>query len=636
MALKLFICLILWLNSLAPLQGGGENYEFRYPFIKRASSFLAAASSNTEEVSFDYIIVGGGTAGCPLAATLSRNFSVLVLERGGVPFSNANVSFLGNFHIALADTSPSSASQPFVSTDGVINARARVLGGGTCINAGFYTRANSGFIGRVGWDSRLVNESYPWVETQIVHQPKLAQWQGAFKDSLLDVGVSPYNGFTYDHIYGTKVGGTLFDRFGRRHTAAELLASANPEMITVLVYATVQKVLFDQTGKRPRAMGVIFKDENGNQHQAFLTNNRRSEVILSCGAIGTPQMLMLSGIGPRAELRKLNISTVLHNEFVGKGMADNPMNSVFVPTNRPVEQSLIQTVGITKMGVYIESSSGFGQSQDSIHCHHGIMSAEIGQLATIPPKQRTPEAIQAFIKRKRDLPHEAFKGGFILEKIATPISTGHLNLVNTNIDDNPSVTFNYFRHPHDLQRCVDGIRTAAKVIQSKHFTNYTKCDQPTVEKLLNMSVKANINLIPKHINDTKSLEQFCKDTDHNLALPRRVPCRQSGHCLDDGQVHGSQDFEKKTRKSCECVATCDQLVAFEDECLLVVVHKWEFHGLRRSVSFKGQGIGEEEHATEMEESVLRTSSVQIRASVDSSFSREETGMNNILTRYFSI
>ena len=130
-------------------------------------------------------------------------------------------------------------------------------------------------------------------------------------------------------------------------------------------------------GKRPRAMGVIFKDENGNQHQAFLTNNRRSEVILSCGAIGTPQMLMLSGIGPKAELEKLNISTVLHNEFVGKGMADNPMNSVFVPTNRPVEQSLIQTVGITKMGVYIEASSGFGQSQDSIHCHHGILSAEV-------------------------------------------------------------------------------------------------------------------------------------------------------------------------------------------------------------------------------------------------------------------
>lgn len=77
-----------------------------------------------------------------MAATLSQNFSVLVLERGGVPFTNPNVSFLENFHITLADISPTSASQYFISTDGVYNSRARVLGGGSSINAGFYTRAN--------------------------------------------------------------------------------------------------------------------------------------------------------------------------------------------------------------------------------------------------------------------------------------------------------------------------------------------------------------------------------------------------------------------------------------------------------------------------------------------------------------
>lgn len=71
---------------------------------------------------------------------------------------------------------------------------------------------------------------------------------------------------------------------------------------------------------------------------------------------------------------------VLDNEFVGKGMSDNPLNTVFVPTNRPVEQSLIQAVGITKMGVYIEASSGFGQSKDSIHCNHGIISAEVSTI----------------------------------------------------------------------------------------------------------------------------------------------------------------------------------------------------------------------------------------------------------------
>ncbi|TKY64370.1 HOTHEAD protein [Spatholobus suberectus] len=509
-----FLCLILWLWNFLPSCQGKQNWhENRYPFIRNASSFSSPSiSTTTTNNAYDYIIVGGGTAGCPLAATLSQNFSVLVLERGGLPFTNPNVSFLDNFHITLADISPASASQYFISTDGVYNSRARVLGGGSSINAGFYTRASPRFIKKVGWDAKLVNQSYPWVEKQIVHRPKFSPYQRAVRDSLLDSGVSPFNGFTYDHIYGTKVGGTIFDRFGRRHTAAELLASGNPDKLTVLIYATVQKIVFDTRGKRPKAVGVIFQDENGKQHEAILENDRHSEVIMSSGAIGTPQLLMLSGIGPKAELQKLNIPVVLGNLFVGKGMVDNPMNTMFVPSNRPVYQSLIETVGITKMGVYIEASSGFSQSNDSIHCHHGIMSAEIGQLSTIPPRQRSREAIQDFIKNKRDLPVEAFKGGFILSKVANPWSVGELRLNNTNVNDNPAITFNYFSHPYDLQRCVKGIRLAIKVVQSRHFTNYTLCNRQTTEKLLNLTVKANVNFIPKHPNDTKSIEQFCKDT----------------------------------------------------------------------------------------------------------------------------
>lgn len=119
-----------------------------YPFIKKASTFISSTSTSTDKNNdgYDYIIVGGGTAGCPLAATLSEKFKVLVLERGGVPFNNPNVSSMENFHITLADTSAKSASQYFISTDGVLNARARVLGGGSSINAGFYTRASSRYV----------------------------------------------------------------------------------------------------------------------------------------------------------------------------------------------------------------------------------------------------------------------------------------------------------------------------------------------------------------------------------------------------------------------------------------------------------------------------------------------------------
>ncbi|XP_031104933.1 protein HOTHEAD [Ipomoea triloba] len=520
--LLLFSCLLCVTSCRGRENSNNHFWNDKYPFIKYASSYSSASSSSSSSSSsavggggardYDYIIVGGGTAGCPLAATLSQNFSVLLLERGGVPFANSNVSFMENFHITLADTSPSSASQVFISTDGVFNSRARVLGGGTCINAGFYTRASPSYIKKAGWDAKLVNESYPWVEKQIVHKPKLTSWQEAFRDGLLEVGISPFNGFTYDHIYGTKVGGTIFDRFGRRHTAAELLSSANPANLEVLVYATVQKIMFDTSGKKPRAVGAVFKDENGDQHKAFLSRKRGSEVIVSCGAIGSPQLLMLSGIGPKAELQKLNIPVVLDNENVGKEMSDNPLNTIFVPLKQHVPPSLIETVGIPRMGVYIEASSGFGQSRDSIHCHHGIASAEIGQLSTIPPKMRTKEAVEAFRKSKKNLPHEAFRGGFILEKIASPSSRGEIQLKNTNVEENPAITFNYFSHPDDLKKCVDGIRVVEKIVKSKRFSNYIQCDKETLDRLLNISAQANVNLIPRHTNDTQSLEQFCKDT----------------------------------------------------------------------------------------------------------------------------
>ena len=105
-----------------------------------------------------------------------------------------------------------------------------------------------------------------------------------------------------------------------------------------------------------------------------------------------------------------------------------------------------------------------------------------------------------------------FNAGFILEKIASPKSTGQLSLSNTNVDDNPNVSFNYFSHPEDVQKCVEGIRLVEKLLSSKHLTNLMPPEDETFRNLLNMSVRANFNLIPKHTNDTKSVEQFCKDT----------------------------------------------------------------------------------------------------------------------------
>ncbi|XP_010272578.1 PREDICTED: protein HOTHEAD-like [Nelumbo nucifera] len=476
--------------------------------------FVQHATSAPTVSYYDYIIIGGGTSGCPLAATLSRNASVLLIERGGSPYGNQNISNLASFANTLSDYSPTSPAHHFVSEDGVRNARARVLGGGSCLNAGFYTRADTEYVKEAGWDDKLVNQSYRWVEKVVANEPPMLQWQSAVRDGLLEAGITPYNGFTYDHIYGTKVGGTIFDGRGHRHTAADLLKHADPRRLTVLLRGTVHKITFRIKGKaRPTAHGVIFRDESGVKHRAYLNKGSKNEIVLSAGALGSPQLLMLSGVGPAEHLTFHKIRVVVDRPMVGQGMSDNPMNAIYVPSPSPVEVSLIQVVGITRFGTYIEAASGanFAAQGSAIPRNFGMFSPQIGQLATVPPKQRTPEAIAKAVEAMNALSDEAFRGGFLLEKIMGPISTGHLELRSRNPEHNPSVTFNYFKHPTDLKRCVDGINTIRKVIESRAFSRF-RYPYISVGALINMTANFPVNLLPRHDNDSTSMEQFCKDT----------------------------------------------------------------------------------------------------------------------------
>lgn len=97
-------------------------------------------------------------------------------------------------------------------------------------------------------------------------------------------------------------------------------------------------------------------------HEAYLIKKSKNEIIVSAGALGSPQLLMLSGIGPAHHLQAHGIKVVMDQPMVGQGMADNPMNILFIPSPIPVEVSLIEAVGIIEFRYFIEAASGLSIS----------------------------------------------------------------------------------------------------------------------------------------------------------------------------------------------------------------------------------------------------------------------------------
>ena len=107
--------------------------------------------------------------------------------------------------------------------------------------------------------------------------------------------------------------------------------------------------------------------------------------------------------------------------------------------------------------------------------------------------------------------NETIRGGVILQKTNGPISKGNLKLLSTNPNLNPSVTFNYYKEPEDLKKCVDGMKTIMSVISSEAFSKF-QYGQIPVQALMEMMLYLPVNMRKKHLSASISLEQFCMDT----------------------------------------------------------------------------------------------------------------------------
>ncbi|CAN6695964.1 unnamed protein product [Malus baccata var. baccata] len=349
----------------------------------------------------------GGTAGCPLVTTLSANYSVLLLERGNIPSAYPNVlrqnETLANF---MQEDGGKTLVQRFTSEDGVANVRGRILGWSSMINIGIYSRADSEFYDKSGikLDMNLVNNSYEWVENTVIFRPNVTHWQSVVKDAMLEAGVRPDNGLTLDHILGSKVTGTLLDNRGKRHGAVEHLNKGHPKNLSCNSCHSLS------------AKGIIYSDSNGRSHRALIRG--KGEVILSAGAIGSPQLLLLSGVGPKSYLSSRKIPVVHPQPYVGQFMRDN----------------LVITLPLWPRfnDYYIETFSGLPFST---------------QAFSLFPSPTIPMTINSSF-------------GHIIVKFPGPLSYGSLKLQSSyDVKVAPNVKFNYFAQEADISRCVNTVAT---------------------------------------------------------------------------------------------------------------------------------------------------------------------------------
>lgn len=495
---------------------------------------------------FDFVIVGGGSAGAALAARLSENseITVALLEAGGKPPEREAMPMACATLQLDPETDWMFRGDPGRGGQGYHNRtmpvpRGKMLGGSSGINYMVFVRGHPGDFdnwanrGADGWGFADVQPCFERMEEVSQSNEAVIDREGRGATGPIGVGIrSPvipaarqfvhaaeksgmpagdYNGSGRYNPGGVSSLVQTNTRNGRRSSTyhgyleGEVEARAN---LTIITGAMVQKLLLDDSDGGLVCRGAVYRDNAGQLREVVA----KRETILSAGAIGSPHILMLSGIGSRRELEAAGIRCRLDAPHVGKHLKDHYQVALVFPApgigtplfelglsagpdalrgpggplpedpaddiNLTIEQAAIKQEAQRRLDEWQTTGSGLASSSiyDGIgffstglgddHTHDG----QIGMIPTLYGLDVLEDRIFLDVKQLLEDPASAFapdaENIILLASNCVPRSEGELTITSPDAAVHPAINLNYFGDPHDLKVLVAIMRKAFEIAEN--------------------------------------------------------------------------------------------------------------------------------------------------------------------------
>ena len=442
---------------------------------------------------YDYIVVGSGSAGCVLADRLSADGAntVLVLEAGGHDrrlWINMPIGYGKSFYDERVNWKFEAQPEAGLHDRRIYFPRGRVVGGSSSINAMVYCRGLPGDFddwakaGNPGWSWNDVRPVYEKFERRVDAHGRAADtgqlfvsdvrhelhpMADIFFEGARQIGIP----FTED-FNGPQPEGVgryhINTRHGMRWSGADafLRPALKRPNVKLQTGALVERVLFEGN----KAVGVRYQ-MGGVQHTA----RARAAVVLSAGAVQTPQLLQLSGVGPGALLQEKGIPVLLAQNNVGGHLQDHLAMSYYYKATQPTLNNVLSSLwGKFKVGLQYVTTLG------------GPLSISVNQAGGFV--KSSPDAAQADLQlycnpvtytlapstKGTQIVPDSFAGFILCFQPCRPLSRGRIDIASPDIHSAPSIQPNYLSHPDDVQVALRGAQLVKRLNQTAAFRGLIK------------------------------------------------------------------------------------------------------------------------------------------------------------------